>query len=134
MRDLAASKVGWSWRTAEKAARVLTAIEAREESDGNMHDVEEVRAALNERSVNAGYRKVAGFGWLNDQSARRKAERRGAPERRIARVYKQAVAAVAKVANIFEGEDAARFSQEQTRRLREVLTPVLKWVDGLGGA
>ena len=131
-RDLAAIKVGWSGRTAEKAAQVLTAIEEREEADGNMHDVEELRTTLNKRSVDAAYQKAVEFGWVGDQRSRRKSERGGVPERRIAAVYKRATTAAVKIARIFQGEDVANFTPLQNRDLKETLLPLLKWVDSLG--
>lgn len=131
-RDVAAAKVNWSGRTAEKGDRVLGVIEERAAAGANMHDVEELRDTLRHRSIDAAHQRALELGWIEDPAARRKAERSGTPERRIAGVYKQATTAVSKLASIFKGEDAASFTPEQNRQLRETLTPVLKWVDNLG--
>ena len=132
-RDLAAAKVNWSGPTAEKAVKVLHAIEEQTVAEANMQDVEELRTTLNEQSVDAAYQKAVEFGWMEERG-RTKARSGSTPERRIAGVYKKATAAVGKVATIFKGEDVANFSPEQNRELKEALMPVLKWVDGLGRA
>ena len=51
-RDLAAEPVGWSGKTAEKAAKVVDAIDKLEE-DGKQEDADDVRGKLNGKSVNA---------------------------------------------------------------------------------
>ena len=133
-RDLAAAKVNWSGRTAEKGARVLGVIEERAEAGANMHEAEELRDTPRRRSIDAAHQKAVEFGWIDDLGARKKAERNGAPERRIAGVYKQAAMVVSKLAILFKGEDVANFTPKQNRQLREALMPVFKWVDGLDRA
>lgn len=133
-RDLAAVKIGWSGRKAENGAKVLHAIEAHAEGGDNMQDVEGLRTTLNECSVDAAYQKAVEFGWITDGANRQKARCGSTPERRIAGVYRQVSTAVVKIARIFSEEDAEKFSPEQNRQLRNALTPVLKWVDGLGRA
>ena len=132
-RDLAAAKVNWSGPTAEKAVKVLHAIEEQTVAEANMQDVEELRTTLNEQSVDAAYQKAVEFGWMEERG-RTKVRSGSTPERRIAGVYKKATTAVGKVATIFNGEDVAKFTPEQNRELKEALMPVLKWVDGLGRA
>jgi hypothetical protein len=63
-RELAAAKVGWAGRTAEKGLKVLEAIESWEESE-NMQLVEEVRTLLNDRGIDGAYKRAIGLGWIN---------------------------------------------------------------------
>lgn len=58
-RDLAAEQVGWSGRTAEKAAVVVEAIDEAEE-EGDTEAAEELRETLNTKSVDAAFRKATG--------------------------------------------------------------------------
>jgi hypothetical protein len=130
-RDIAAAKVGWSGPNAEKGSQVLDAIDECSNTD-NTQAVKEVRDALNNKSVDAAYKQVVALGWLGDSSpANRNKEDGKSGKAVVQKAYNRAKTAASKLANIVKAEEIALFTQVQIQELREMLEPLLKWIDGL---
>lgn len=73
-RDLAAAKVGWSGKTAEKAGQTIKVIDALEQG-GSFEKAQEIRETLNQKSVDAAYKEAKPIIQQNPEIVKPKSEK-----------------------------------------------------------